>query len=629
MILNKQQNRVVFHQGGPLLVLACPGSGKTRCIVERITHLIDEDIAAKKILAVTFTNKAANEMAERVREKGYGHKLLICTFHSLCVRILRQCCHLLGYKRNFSICDDPEKLIRKITKSQGYDPQSDEYAPKRLIKIIEDKYNQLLEPEIFEEGLKEEYLNIFREYEKTLKTSNSFDFGGLIYYTVKMFQKFPKIKAAYAARWTHVLVDEMQDTNIAQLELVKALTSKYRNVIVVGDEDQSIYKFRGACPENILNFQEHFPEAEIAHLSTNYRSTPEILTVAEKLINKNKNRQMVPLTAHKGSGDKPQVIEHETPEIEAEEIANLINTHKYDGIPYKEIAILCRINSLTRTFEECFRRRDIPYILIGAFGFYDRAEVKTGVSYMKFLANQEDLISFEEIINTPSRGVGPATLIKIMEHAINNNTPFLEVCRDPSELKGVTRKAKAALQKFVSVIDKYDPNNPSYSLNVIFEDTGFLEHLRKTDKAKGEHREDNVLELLRAFDNYCHRKKKPTLDQYIQEILLLTSADKETTDDAVRLMTAHAAKGLEFDVVFIPGMIEDIFPHKRSVKEGNISEERRVCYVACTRARYHLYLSRAGVKMEDGKMIGTMPSRFLEDMGLIKIDWDSGFIIPE
>ena len=629
MILNKQQNRVVFHQDGPLLVLACPGSGKTRCIVERITHLIDEDVPAKKILAVTFTNKAASEMAERVREKGYGHKLLICTFHSLCVRILRQCCHLLGYKRNFSICDDPERLIRKITRSQGFDPQKDEFAPKRILKILEDKYNQLLEVEVFEEGIKEEYLSIIREYEKTLKASNSFDFGGLIYYTAQLFKKHPQIRAAYAARWTHVLVDEMQDTNVAQLELVKAITSKYRNVIVVGDADQSIYGWRGACISNILNFQEHFPDAEVTHLSTNYRSTPEILAVAEKLINKNKNRQMIPLTAHKGSGEKPQVLEFETPEMEAEEIANLVNTHKYDGTPYKEIAVLCRVNALTRTFEECFRRREIPYVLIGSFGFYDRAEVKTGISYMKFLSNPEDLISFEEIINTPSRGVGPATVIKIMEHAIEQGVPFLDVCRDPSDLKGVTKKAKASLQRFVSVIDKYDKNDPSYSLNVIFEDTGFLEHLRKTDKNKGEHREDNVLELLRAFDSYCRRKKSPTLDQYLQEIMLLTSADKDTSDDAVRIMTAHAAKGLEFDVVFIPGMIEDIFPHKRSVKEGNVSEERRVCYVACTRARYHLYLSRAGVKVENGKMIGTMPSRFLEDMGLVEIDWDEGFVIPE
>jgi len=968
MTLNEQQSRVVNHPGGPLLVLACPGSGKTRCIIERIIYLIDHGVCRNRILAVTFTNKAADEMANRVRAKAGDHKFpLICTFHSLCVRILRQCCHLIGYKRNFSIYDDSEKLIRKITKSHDIEPKG-KFDPKRLVKILEGKKNQLLEPEEFELHLDHRYIDIFREYEHTLKTSNSFDFGDLLYHTVKLFDKYPALQRAYATRYEHVLVDEMQDTNIAQLELAKRLASIHNNIIVVGDADQcftpetliytpdgpkiisdfsvgdiistivkpgivgksvvtavrkydknchmvnltlddgrtincthnhlipmevsvnseyfvylmykrglgfrigqcksssqskwagrlrqehadaiwvidlaesksdiltkeiywsikydilttafhavgrklirsddqikrlyssldkedasghkllqflgysfddphyypiddssakdsyiinvslcaangahkysicsnnksllepigipkksefnnwiienctknlsvineliekartvvenlkvymsikadskkplrcqpainilpgtivyvvngdnierrqiksvdkysrsgyvhdldvdathnyiangmvvhnSIYAWRHADINNILKLELHFPDVQAIYLNTNYRSTPEILSVAEKLINKNKNRKMIPLEANKGHGESVSMLEFSSPEEEAEEIANLIGSHKWNGYPLKEMAVLCRVNALTRTFEECFRRRDIPYVLIGSFGFYDRKEVKTGLSYMKFIANKEDAISFEDIINTPSRGIGPATIIKVMEYAISNDLPFLEVCKNPDMVKGVTRKAKSAMKDFAGIVDKYDHNKPAFSLSEIFEDTGFLPHLRNTDQAKSEHREDNALELLRAFDSYCKIHNNPNIAQYLQEIILLTSSDNDSTDDAVKLMTIHAAKGLEFDIVFVPGMIEDILPHKRSVQEGNVSEERRVCYVACTRARDYLYLTRAGVRMENGKMSGTMPSRFLEDMGLIEIDWNKGHV---
>jgi DNA helicase-2/ATP-dependent DNA helicase PcrA len=626
MILNEQQQRVVDHPGGPLLVLACPGSGKTRCITERIIRLLDEEVSPVNILAVTFTNKASTEMAERVRERGYGHKLSISTFHSFCVKVLRKCGHLLGYKRNFSICDDSaqKSLFTKIVRGKGLDPKELKYSPKYLISTLDGKKNQLLSNEEFELYLEQEQIEIFREYCKTLKMSNSMDFGDLIYNTVRIFEENPRVRDAYAIKFEHILVDEMQDTNKAQLELVKHFASHHNNVIAVGDLDQSIYGWRGACVDNILKFEKAFEGAQVAHLGINYRSTPEILGTAEKLINNNPNRRMIKLEARRGSNNKlPIYKEYDQPEKEAEGIAELIQAQKWHGYDYKEMAILCRTNMLTRNFEECFRRREIPYVLIGTFGFYDRKEVKQAIAFMKFLANPEDAISFEEIINVPSRGVGPATLIKILEYAQDNNTSFIQACRGADQIKGIRKKATGNLKFFTGILDNFDERDPYHSIVDIFEDSKFLSHLRATDRARNEHREDNVLEFLRGFYGYCQRTAKPSVAQYLQEIMLMTSSDKDTSDDAVRIMTCHAAKGLEFDVVFIPGMEEDTFPHKRSVAENNLQEERRVCYVAVTRAKNHLYLTRSKIRIGDSVPLRTIPSRFLVDMGIInKEDWE-------
>jgi DNA helicase-2/ATP-dependent DNA helicase PcrA len=623
MILNRQQQEVVDHKSGPLLVLACPGSGKTRCITERIISLIRKGDKPSSILGVTFTNKAANEMLERVEAKG-GHGILISTFHSLGVKILRRCGHIIGYKRNFTICDSSAQhtLFRRIVKNQGKDTKDAKYNHKRLVGIIEDKKNQLMSDEAFEFNLEPDMIEIFREYQKTLKMSNSMDFGDLIYNVIKLFEKEPKIQQAYSTRFKHILVDEMQDTNKAQLEMVKRLSSVHNNIVVVGDSCQSIYGWRNACIDNILKFGDHFDNTKTIFLGKNYRSTPEILEVAEKLINKNRNQIAIKLEATRESNKSVHVLKHISPEEETEEIANIIQSHNYDGVSYKDIAILCRTNALTRLFEECFRRRSIPYVLVGAFGFYDRKEVKTAMAFMKFLANSEDAIAFNDIINVPSRGVGPATIIKILEYADKNKMPFVEVCRNIENVKKINKKAKNAISHFIKAMDDYDNNSPCSSLIDIFENCGFIEHLRYTDKLKQEHREENVQELLRAFSHYCSRKPNPTIDKYLQEIMLLTNADKEVSTESVSLMTCHAAKGLEYEVVFIPGMEEMIFPHKRSLADGTLEEERRVCYVAVTRAKDFLYLSHAGVRNVNNAPSGTMPSRFLEDMGLITIDWN-------
>ena len=623
-MLNEQQLEVVHHDGGPLLVLSCPGSGKTRCITERIINLLKCGVDAENVLAVTFTNKAANEMLERIEDRGFGKGLTICTFHSLCVRILRRCCHLIGWKRNFSICDQSAQhsLLKRIVRDAGHQPKN-KFDPKYLGRIIDDKRNQLLTQEEFEQDLDPEFIDIFREYEKTMKMSNSFDFGGLISHTVNLLKSNPRVTHAYSKRFEHILVDEMQDTNFAQLELVKLLSKCHNNIIVVGDGDQNIFSWRGASLDNIYKFDLHFPDSKVVFLNKNYRCVPEILNAAEKLINKNANRKMIPLIADRQESGTIEFNEFENPENEAEEIANLINQYRWDGYELKEMAILCRINSLTRVFEECFRRRDIPYTLIGSFGFYDRKEVKTGLSFMKFLSNPEDIISFSEIINVPSRGIGPKSITKVLEYAIENNIPFLELCSDPGKIKGLTSTAKKSLINFAKVMSSYDSSDPDYSMNAIFEDSGYLDYLRETDRNKNENREDNVLELLNGFSNYCRRKANPSIDQYLQEVMLMSTTDNESQDNAVNLMTAHASKGLEFDIVFVPGMEEDIFPHKRSVIEGNIAEERRVCYVACTRARYHLHLTKANTRISSGSDIGTIPSRFLEDMEFIEIDWDN------
>jgi DNA helicase-2/ATP-dependent DNA helicase PcrA len=626
MLMNKQQQRVVDHPGGPLLVLACPGSGKTRCITERIIRLLDEEVSPGNILAVTFTNKAAKEMAERIRERGYGHKLTISTFHSFCVKVLRKCCHLIGYKRNFSICDanSQKSLFHKIVKEKGLNPKDHKYSPRYLISMLEGKKNQLLSNEEFELHLKQEYVEIFRKYQKTLKMSNSMDFGDLIYNTVQIFENEPRVRDAYAIRFEHLLVDEMQDTNKAQLVLVKHLASHYKNVIAVGDICQSIYGWRGACIDNIVKFENHFKGAETAYLGINYRSTPEILSVAEKLIKENKGNLKVKLEAIRASNNTEPVYKvYKETQLEAEGIADLIVNHKWNGYDYKNMAILCRINALTRSFEEVFRRKGIPYILIGTFGFYDRKEIKDSIAFMKFLSNPEDAISFEQIINVPARGVGPATLIKIMEYALENDISFPEACKQSSNIKGLRKKAAESLNYFVHVLEKFDKRDPYNSMVDLFEDSGFLDYYRATDRSKHEHREENVLEFLNGFHGYCKRTAKPSIDQYLQEIMLMTSADKESEEDSVRIMTCHAAKGLEFDIVFVPGMEEDMFPHKRSVAENNLAEERRVCYVAVTRAKSHLYLSGSQIRVGDGAPLRTIPSRFLVDMGIIdKADWE-------
>lgn len=624
--MNEQQMRVVEHPGGPLLVLACPGSGKTRCITERIARLLDEEVSSSNILAVTFTNKAAKEMAERIKQRGYGHSLTISTFHSFCVKVLRKCCHLLGYKRNFSICDAnaQKSLFHKLVKERGLNPKDYKYAPRYLISMLEGKKNKLLSDDEFELHLKEDYVEIFRKYQKTLKMSNSMDFGDLIYNTVRIFEENPRVRDAYAIKFEHMLVDEMQDTNKAQLELVKHLASYHNNVIAVGDICQSIYGWRGACIDNILKFEEHFKGAEVAYLGINYRSTPEILSVAEKLIKENKGNLKVKLEAIRGSNTAPPSYDvYKQPEEEAEQIAEQIVNHKWKGYAYKDMAILCRINALTRVFEEAFRRKGIPYVLIGTFGFYDRKEVKDSIAFMKFLANPEDAISFENIVNVPARGIGPATLLKIMEHADEQNISFVEACKQSENIVGLRKKATSGLKYFLNILDNFDKRDPYNSLVDIFENSGFLDYYRGIDRTKNEHREENILEFLRGFHHYCKRTMKPSVDQYLQEIMLLTSADKDTEEDSVRIMTCHAAKGLEFDIVFVPGMEEDMFPHKRSIAENNVAEERRVCYVAVTRAKNHLHLSGSQIRVGDGAPLRTIPSRFLVDMGIIKKeDWE-------
>jgi len=966
-MLNPQQKRVVTHPSGPLLVLACPGSGKTRCIIERIITLLEEGVRPTNILAVTFTNKASKEMLERIQKQGFHQKILITTFHSLGVRILRKCGKLLGYKPNFSICDShsQKQLLIKIVKGMDLDPKKSKWDYRRLIKMIEDKKNQVLSDDEFELHLEEDYVKIFREYHKTLKMSNSMDFGDLIYNTVKIFNENPRVRDAYAIKFKHILVDEMQDTNKAQLDMVRHLASKHNNVIAVGDQDQcfpedtlvqtpdgtkpiqdfeigdkiatvikpgeigesivtrvvnkfyqrkllkitledgsvvrctpnhlipmdvkiddpyfiylmykkelgfrigmcnstrqgsfrgrllqehgdaiwvidqadsksdasikeqyyaakygiptlvfhnigrkiitskeqiewlfksvntydagrklleekgldaeiphhmprmgssrrgkitlnislcadrgmhrysmctndktlleqfgtprkskfknwriesstksinrineivnqakqlycgklsiwmsikadndkplrcqpasnlcpgsivylgglqvgrikvikiehesysgdvydldvdkthnyiasgvvvhnSVYGWRGACIANIEKFETYFPNAEVTHLSTNYRSTAEILSNAEKLINENSNRRMIPLVAHKGpSGQAVVYSEYDQPEDEAEGIAELAMARKWDGYDYKEMAILCRTNALTRSFEECFRRKQIPYVLIGTFGFYDRKEVKNSIAFMKFLANPEDAISFEEIINVPSRGVGPSSLLKILDYALENQLSFIEACRYGHQVKGLRKKTADCLNYFVDVLEKFDEDDLYESIVTIFEESGFLDHLRTTDRQKNEHREDNVLEFLRGFHGYCNRSGKPSLAKYLQEVMLISNSDRDSEEDAVKIMTCHASKGLEFDVVFVPGLEESTFPHKRSVAENNVQEERRVCYVAITRPRYHLYLSKAGVRVDGSTPIGTIPSRFLIEMGLVdKESWE-------
>jgi DNA helicase-2/ATP-dependent DNA helicase PcrA len=617
--LNEAQQAVVDYTGGPLLVLACPGSGKTRSLTELMIAMLERDVDPVSILAVTFTNKAADEMKERVLKRVPGNQVHISTFHSLCASILRTCAHLLGYKRNFSICDDGDQntLMRRLIKLAGLDPK--EHDPKRYIGKLEKKKNTLTSDEDFYKGECDAVeASIFKDYQDRLKAANSMDFSDLLTNVITLFDKFPQVQEAYSTRFKYVLVDEMQDTNLAQLELVRRLVTAHGNIVVVGDADQVIYSWRQARPENILHFEKYFPSTKIIKLEENYRSTPEILAVAQRLIDKNTKRKQVELKATRGAGSHVKYIEYQNLEDQAEEVARIIDGFRLDGHNYGDVAVLCRVNSLTRQFEESFRRNEIPYVLIGAFGFYDRKEVKTALSYMRFLANPEDVLAFEEAVGSPSRGVGTASVTKLVSHAVKNKTPFIDTLRAADKIKGVPKKAAESINSFLDCMARWDESKPVTSLNEIFESSGFVESVRSNDRAKGEHREDNVTEVLRGFASYCRRKQNPSISQYLQEISLLTSADDQDQENAVKLMTVHAAKGLEFPIVIVPGFEEEVLPHKRSIANGDIEEERRIAYVAVTRAMDHLILCRSLETFQSGGPTGSVPSRFLVDMGFVK-----------
>lgn len=640
--LNEEQQKVVTHDGGPCLVAAVPGAGKTRCIVERIKHLIDNGEDRKSILAVTFTNKATKEMQERLEGEGYElGQMIISTFHSFCVKILRKCGHLLGYAENFTIYDskDQEAHMKQILKEMGMlrsaaalkkaearelneDEDDDNlqlFNPIDIIKIVELVKNSLKTKEELENNYDPDQLDAVDKYNERLRENNAMDFTDLLYNTYILFEKYPKIAKHYSKRFKHILVDEVQDTNKAQYALIEHLMKIHENVILVGDEDQSIYGWRQAEPANIKKFiNRHNPK--IIKLQHNYRSTPAILSKAQTLIEHNNDRIEKQLAATKGQKGGVKLVEapgnKEESRLVAKLILKLVNER---GLEWSDCAVLYRANQVSHEFEEACRMNHIPYKVYGGFGFYDRKEVKTFMSYLRFLSNPKDIIAFHNCVNEPKRGIGEVARQKLWKESFSTGKSLIEICENPPS-KGATKlpkKAAAGAREFASLFTGVDMDDPVPYVRQIATESGYIDALQESDMKKNENRADNVLELVNSFEYWADKRENPKISDYLQEVQLLATGDEEDEidDNHVRLMTMHSAKGLEFPAVFMVACEEGMLPHHRSIEEGTLDEERRLAYVAMTRAEEWLIVTRAKSRWQYGEMKRTVPSRFLFESG--------------
>jgi DNA helicase-2/ATP-dependent DNA helicase PcrA len=605
--LNPHQLQAVQHLEGPLLVLAGAGSGKTRVITHRIAHLLDIGVSATEILAVTFTNKAAEEMKTRIRALKQA-SVLACTFHSLGARILRESIGPLGYTNDFTIYDqdDSEKLLKTCLEELGIKEQKGQL--KELKQEISRAKNNLEPP------LKGPYL----AYQEKLKSCNALDFDDLLYLPALLFQQHPDIASFYQKRWLFLLIDEYQDTNLAQYTLAKTLVASHGNLFAVGDPDQSIYSWRGACYQNILNFETDFPGAKVITLDQNYRSTNTILQAANSLIEHNTSRYKKTLWSALGEGEKIGTYLAHNERKEAEFVAEKIGRHRL-SIPYFEMGVFYRTNAQSRALEDALLARKIPYTIVGGLSFYQRKEIKDILSFLKMILSNTDLISFLRTIQLPRRGLGETTLDKIIQAANDRQMPlfsFLEHLIDFGPIK-LSVKQLEGLKSYVSLIRRLRAKRPELSLHELLietiEATGYLQILDEDPESKQE-RKENLDELIGKAAEW-EQERQGGLPAFLEELSLKTSAEESPDTPTIRLMTVHNSKGLEFELVFLVGLEEELFPHTNSVGQDElIEEERRLCYVAMTRAKKHLYLTLTISRFLWGSTQPRRPSRFLKEI---------------
>ncbi len=624
--LNDKQKEAVLHKNGPLLVLAGAGSGKTRVLTTSIANLIkNEGVDPRNILAITFTNKAANEMKDRIASllgMDVGH-LWIGTFHSICARILRMNIEKIGYSSNFTIYDtnDQRTLIKEIINDLGY---KDEISPRDAQNIISSLKNKSISPNEF---LKidsfyknhNEYYEIYRLYEKRKYEYNSLDFDDLIEKVLDIFRKDQQVLEYYQQKFEYVFVDEYQDTNASQYELIKYFGGYHNNVIVVGDADQSIYSFRGADISNILNFEKDFNDAKVIKLEQNYRSTSNILNTANSLIINNIERKDKNLWTANDTGDeviyKNNSVESEESKFVVDEIKKLVNL----GYAYSDIAVLYRTNAQSRPFEEILMKNLIDYKVIGGLKFYDRKEIKDLVSYLKVIVNPKDDVALKRIINEPKRGIGDKSVEQMGKIASDNNISILELITNPTYEQLLTDRLKKLAYKFYNPLKEIFENALKYTItdliNEVLDKSGYLKVLESSYSVEDRARIDNINEFISAASEYEENNPDDTIYDYLENLSLISELEKtEDRDNSVTLMTMHAAKGLEFPIVFVVGMDEGLFPGKRSIDEGNVEEERRLFYVAITRAREKLYLTSSEVRRAYGKPVYYKTSRFIDEI---------------
>lgn len=632
--LNEQQSEAVLHTEGPLLILAGAGSGKTRVLTHRIAYLIEEKgVNPWNILAITFTNKAAGEMRERVDQLvGFGSESIwVSTFHSTCVRILRRHIDLLGYDTNFTIydADDQKTLMKDVCKLLNIDTKV--YRERSLLNAISHAKDELVTPEEFllqagGDFSQKKIAEVYAEYEKQLRANNALDFDDLLVKTVQLFQTQKDVLEYYQERFRYIMVDEYQDTNTVQFELIRLLASKYRNLCVVGDDDQSIYKFRGANIKNILNFEQVFEDAKVIKLEQNYRSTGNILNAANTVIRNNMGRKDKTLWTDKGEGEKISLRQFDSAYDEAEYIVDEIRKNVAKGdVTYHDHAILYRTNAQSRMFEEKFVTANIPYKIVGGVNFYARREIKDLLAYLKTVDNGKDDLAVRRIINVPKRGIGLTSTNRVQEYASRHEIGFYDALCGVDLIPDIGRGA-SKLESFVALIEHFKTDAKDLSLSdlmqEIIEETGYVESLRADEGEEADARIENIDELLSkiaAYEETCEEQNEPaTLSGFLEEVALVADIDSLDEDsDYVILMTLHSAKGLEFPHVYLAGMEDGIFPSYMTVTADDpeeMEEERRLCYVGITRAEEELTLTCARRRMIRGETQYNKMSRFLKEI---------------
>ena len=621
--LNDVQRSAVLNTEGPTLVVAGAGSGKTKVLTSRLAHIVKEKKAwPSQILCVTFTNKAAKEMRDRVL-KNLGGKLSslswLGTFHAISVKFLRRHAEAVGLKSNFTILDtdDQKKLIRNISKAENIDAKK--ISPQFILALIDQWKNKGLLPDEVrltkKSILENQILKVYKIYQNKIRDLNSCDFGDLILYCVKLFEKNPDIRKIYSNNFKYILVDEYQDTNFIQNKWLNLIVNENQNICCVGDDDQSIYSWRGAEIKNFLSFDKVYPKCKIFRLEQNYRSTKNILDSASFLISHNKDRLGKKLWTDGDKGDLVKLNCYKNGKEEAREIGNIIEKNSEKKKSLNDIAILVRAIYQTREFEERFLKIGINYRIIGGIKFYERAEVKDAICYLRIVNQKFDDLAFERIINTPRRGIGETTIKLLHRNSSENKIPLEDSARKMLGLNQFKPKIKLLIKQLLGFIDKWridSKKNKHFDLlKIILDESGYSAMLKNKKDLENENKIENLKELLRAMHDYDN------LQSFLEHVALATSIDQEWEDEKVNIMTMHAAKGLEFNTVFLPGWEEGLFPHQKSLEEKGdfaLEEERRLAYVGVTRAKKNAYISFATQRAWHGEWMDSLPSRFINEL---------------
>jgi ATP-dependent DNA helicase UvrD/PcrA len=625
--LNEPQRDAVTYGEGPQLILAGAGSGKTRVLTHRIAYLIATDAAKpNEILAITFTNKAAGEMRDRAEllVGGRVRAMWVMTFHAACARMLRAEATRLGYTRQFTIYDtaDSRRLIKRCLDDQGIDPKR--FTPASVHSQISDAKNKLRDSDTYAQMVgsffEQTVADVYRAYERELHRMNAMDFDDLLVRAVNVLELFPEVRERYATGFRHVLVDEYQDTNHAQYRWLQLLAGEHRNLMVVGDDAQSIYGFRGADISNILEFEDTFPDAHVVKLEQNYRSTQTILDAANAVIRNNRGQKPKSLWTDIGQGDPIKIRELDDEHAEARYVTGEIQRLVDEGTSRAEIAVFYRTNSQSRVLEDTLVRAEIAYQVIGGTKFYDRAEIKDAIAYLTVLVNPQDVGAFTRIVNSPRRGIGNTTVSRLLAHSNTTGETVWELAAAPEDVPGLGAAAIKSLRRFMGTMEVLAERarsgaDISVLLKEMLSETGYLEALENERTIEAQGRIENLEELVNVAVEYDGATEEPSLEEFLQSVALVADADTREDDEGlVTLMTLHNAKGLEYPIVFMIGCEEGVFPHSRALDEGGLEEERRLCYVGITRAERDLYITSARTRTVFGARNFGAPSRFISEI---------------